>query len=271
MSDKIERPNVEYQPHAVADIYGRKEKDLKQGERLQFLTDEELDYIQIHFSYPNVKLTDYLDRSVWPRDLSHLSVWGVVIANDGGFIEVPGVLHTLSRWVVGGARVVMDLGHKGVVEVMPQNLRVMTKQDADREIPTWQRRQGHRLVRAMRDIGSVPGKEDIALLNILKYSEFLGSFLEHKKRYGALPFLSEGLKFEMSFDYAWTRASRIKMPDKMLIGERCVWILLNSGVVHAGEVYQGMYRMLRQLISDHKEVEEISKDVYPAIKSRMVW
>ncbi|ATW57929.1 hypothetical protein CNR33_00083 [Pseudomonas phage tabernarius] len=263
MTNQIERPQAEDQPHAIADIFGRLQKHLKHGERLQFMTNEELKFLNKNFAH-NPFGIQYAKHTDWPAGFKHLHVYSVWVGNAEGGKHVPGVLQTFGQYHVSGPLfAVVDCGEHGVVHRSPHALTQLTREASDKFAELWQRRQGRRVVRAMRDIGSVPGQEDILLLNIIQGMNLYRRFMDHiEARFGVMGSraIFDGLRYtqanselNVSSSFAVSTTREVVMPNRHLIGERCVHLLMDAGIP-PGNLYHGMHEMLREVISRRKTV-----------------
>lgn len=267
MSHEIERPNVEAQPHAMADIFGRLEKHLKHGERLQFMTNDELAYLKERFSNNPFEIL-YAPHMEWPQGFKHLHVYNVHVSKPGAkkcHIE-PGILITFGQYVRGGSMfAVLDCGKYGVVHCAPAYLSPMVPEAAEQHVPVAIRRQGRRIVRAMRDIGSVPGQEDITLLNIAqnlmlnrRFMEFTEARLGIKRAAGVFDGFESAAESVVgeSASFALGTAKILEKPEREYVGERCVQILMAMGI-GPGNLYHGMHDMLREAIRRRRVVERL--------------
>lgn len=268
MNDEINRPKAEFQPHAKADIFGRTEKNLKHNERLQFMTDEELAYLKDRFGNSSGGLF-YADQKEWPEGFKALNVYNVFVAGSRAASKpqiVPGVLLTFGQHIKGANPfAVLDCGLKGVVHRPYELISSMTKEMAEERIPKHRRRHGRRIVRAMRDIDSVPGCEDKTLLRIVNNWEgtkrFHGYVMGTVGANGYSSIMESGLAdwpiIKDAISFTQIAAKVHKMPDGELVGERCAQILMAAGV-HPGNLYHGMYDLLRETIRLLKEVERVA-------------
>ena len=273
MAHEIHRLKAENQPHAVPDIFGRTEHHLKHGERLQFLTIEEMEFLNKTFMDKPPRAL-YAEQSEWVKGFKHLSVCFVMIkAEEGGEVKrVPGVLTTFAKFSYAGELfAVVDCGEHGIVYRVPSSVTPANAEETEAFRETYQRRQGRRVVRAMRDLGASPGYEDELLLSILNRLNLYRRFMGHiEARFGMMAARSifDGARFthnsselSVTSTFAVVTTKLIEQSRRSLVGERCVDLLILFGIP-AGNIYQGMYEMLRETVRRTKTVMLLDRTLH---------
>lgn len=258
------RKNVVPNPKARPDIHGRTERDLKHGERLEFISKDNLHFIsQYATATPGQPRTFPVAGRFYKGGLSSrmLVTFPHPIQQMGMFLGLVTSEHSATPVAVIDTGIT---GGHGILNVDPDLLRILPMAEADRIVGVGLRNQGKRIQRAMRDCGASLGYEDIVLARILTIAKLDLTFLRQmetaQKRIGFNLSGVPKMAIESSKVAALVSVDPFELPATEFVGGRCFRLLEQFGLL-ASNAYYGMYDILNAFVVNRKRAMELCPEL----------